>query len=101
MIEQFLQAATVGDIHDMNVRKHIVNTFIREVIYYTDKIIITLNFTETHDNYKITHELVENIEKQSQSETAFPIQSGSNMLTSSPPTKNALLSTKTKVRFLN
>ena len=85
MIEQFLQTATVGDIHDMNVRKHIVNTFIREVIYYPDKIIITLNFTETHDNYKITHELVDNIEKQSESETAFPIQSSSNMLTSSPP----------------
>ena len=85
MIEEFLRSATIGEIQDTNVRKHIVNTFIREVIYYPDKIIITLNFTDNYDKSELTSEHIENIEKQSESETAFPLPQSSNKLTSFPP----------------
>ena len=85
MIEEFLRSATIGDIQDTNVRKHIVNTFIREVIYYPDKIIITLNFTDNYDKPELTSEHIENIEKQSKSETAFPLPKSSNKFTSFPP----------------
>jgi len=71
----------------MNVRKHIVNTFIREVIYYPDKIIITLNFTDNYNKPELTSEHIENIEKQSESETAFPFLQSSNKFTSFPPEK--------------
>ena len=37
MIEKFLYNATFGDIQEVSVRKSIVNTFVREVIYYPDK----------------------------------------------------------------
>lgn len=59
MIEKFLYNATFGDIQEVSVRKSIVNTFIREVIYYPDKIIITLNFTDTYDKPEVTTELVQ------------------------------------------
>ena len=87
MIEEFLHSATLGDSQDINVRKHIVNTFIREVIYYPDKIIITLNFTDNYDQPELTSEHIENIEKQSESETAFPLPKSSNKFTSFPPEK--------------
>ena len=90
MIEEFLRSATIGDIQDTNVRKHIVNTFIREVIYYPDKIIITLNFTDNYDKPELTSEHIENIEKQSESETAFSLPQSSNKFTSFPPNKSTL-----------
>ena len=88
MIEEFLRSATIGDIQDTSVRKHIVNTFIREVIYYPDKIIITLNFTDNYDKPELTSEHIENIEKQSESATAFPLPQSSNKFTSCPPPKS-------------
>ena len=101
MIEKFLYNATFGDIQEVSVRKSIVNTFIREVIYYPDKIIITLNFTDTYDKPEVTTELVQNIEKQSESEAAFQIPHSSNILASFPPEKSTHLSTKTMCAFFN
>ncbi len=88
MIEKYLRMATFGDISDMSIRKSIVNTYIREVIYYPDKIIITMNFTDIYDKHDITPESVKEIEKQSISEAAFPKDMSSYKLTSSPPFKS-------------
>ncbi len=85
MIEKYLRMATFGDIKDMGIRKSIVNTYIREIIYYPDRIIITMNFTDTYDKHDITPESVTEIEKQSTSEAAFQKDMSSYKLTSSPP----------------
>ncbi len=53
MIEKYLRMAVYGDIKDIVIRKNIVNTYIREVIYYPDKIIVTLNFTDTYEKHSI------------------------------------------------
>ena len=44
------------DLSDIKIRKIIVNTFVREVILYPDKIIITYNFLDTPTPHKITPE---------------------------------------------
>ncbi len=85
MIEKYLRMATFGDVEDINFRKSLVNTYIREIIYYPDKIIITMNFTDTYDKHDITPESVEEIEKQSTSEAAFQKDMSSYSLTFSPP----------------
>lgn len=90
MIEEFLHAATIGDIQEVGVRKSIVNTFIREVIYYPDKVIITLNFTDNYDKPEVTSETIKNIEKQSESEAAFQGAFSSNILASFPPSQSEL-----------
>ena len=45
-VEQYLNAVICNDIESIAVRKHIIKTFIREIIVYADKIVITFNFTE-------------------------------------------------------
>ncbi len=69
----------------MGILKSIVNTYIREIIYYPDRIIITMNFTDTYDKHDITPESVTEIEKQSTSKAAFQKDMSSYKLTSSPP----------------
>ena len=92
MIEQYLQRAVIGDIEDMAVRKGIVNTYVREVIYYPDKIIVTLNFTDNYDKHKITPEIISEIEKQSTTEAAFNQEKGSYIMTFSQPEKSTCAS---------
>ena len=87
MIEKYLQSAIYGEITDMAVRKRLVNTFVREVIYSPDKIIITLNFSDRYDTPDITPDYIKDIEKQSETETAFPLPQSSNILASFPPTR--------------
>ena len=57
----------LSDADDIKTRKLIVNTFIREVIYYEDKVIITYNFSDTINTDKPTKEHLEEIERQSNS----------------------------------
>ncbi len=85
IIEKYLKSAVIGDIKDTNVRKSIVNTFIREVIYHPDKIIITMNFTDTYDKHEITPEGITKIEKQSNSKAAFKKEISSYKISPSPP----------------
>ena len=85
MIEKYLQSAIYGEITDMAVRKRLINTFVREVIYSPDKIIITLNFTDRYDTPDITPDYIKDIEKQSETEAAFPLPQSSNILASFPP----------------
>ena len=44
-IETYLSKVISGDIENQTIRKDIIKTFIREIILYNDKIIITYNFT--------------------------------------------------------
>ena len=45
-IETYLSKVISGDIENQTIRKDIIKTFIREIILYNDKIIITYNFTD-------------------------------------------------------
>ena len=83
-IVDFLKSKVFADTDNIKVRKLIVNTFIREIIYYPDKIIITYNFTDIIDTVKITLENSAEIEKQSESASSLNI--GSCLLPQSAPT---------------
>ncbi len=63
-IENYLRSRVLGNPYDIDVRKLLVNTFIREILYYPDKIIITYNSNEHSDTVKLTEEHSEEIEKQ-------------------------------------
>ncbi len=68
----------------MEIRKAIVKVFIREVILYNDKIVITYNFCDTFSKHTITKTDIKAIEKQSET-AAFSYPLGSNKLSSPPP----------------
>ena len=80
-IVEFLQSKVFTDTDNIKVR--IVNTFIREIIYYPDKLIITYNFTDNLNTVKITPENIIEIEKQS--ESASSLNLGSCLLPQSAP----------------
>ena len=84
MIEDFLNSVISGDIENMEIRKVIVKVFIREIILYNDKIVITYNFCNTFNKHKITQTDIKAIEKQSKT-AAFSYPLGSNKLSSPPP----------------
>ena len=70
----------------MEIRKAIVKVFIREIILYNDKIVITYNFCDTFNKHKITQPDIKAIEKQSET-AAFSYPLGSNKLSSPAPRK--------------
>lgn len=82
-IVEFLQSKVFADTDNIKVRKLIVNTFIREIIYYPDKLIITYNFTDNVNTVKITPENTIEIEKQSKSASSLNL--GSCLLPQSAP----------------
>lgn len=86
IIEDYLNSVICGDIESMEIRKTIVKVFIREVILYNDKIVITYNFTERFDKHTISVTNTKTIEEQSET-AAFPFPQSSNKL-SSPAPKN-------------
>ena len=56
---------------DITIRKMIVNTFIRDIIVYRDKITITFNFTDRPVHFKHTKEQTKRREEEiEQAETA-------------------------------
>jgi hypothetical protein len=57
----------IENTDDIKARKLLVNTFIREVIYYENKVIITYNFADNVNIDKPTKEYIEEIERQSKS----------------------------------
>lgn len=63
-IEMYLSKFVFKATDDIKVRKLIVNTFIREVILYDNEIVITYNFTDSHERLKITKEQVLKTEKE-------------------------------------
>ncbi|HIX09739.1 MAG TPA: recombinase family protein [Firmicutes bacterium] len=87
MIEDFLNSVICGDIENMEIRKAIVKVFIREIILYNDKIVITYNFCDTFSKHTITQTDIKAIEKQLET-AAFSYPLGSNKLSSPAPYEN-------------
>ena len=86
MIEAFLRSLIDGKIDNVESRKELVKTFVREVIVYPDKFIITYNFTDAYEKHEITPGAVTEIEKQSQrNRTAITYNQSSYKLASTPP----------------
>ena len=63
-IENYLRSYLGKDMSDPEVRRLIVNTFIREIILYDDKIIITYNYNDHKDYLKLTKEHIKEVEEQ-------------------------------------
>ena len=85
-IEQFLRKQVFEDTTDIKIRKSLVNTFIRAVYLYNDKVIILLNYTDSPDKPKFTVE--ENIETEKQINSALSNTQGSCKFFQSAPDKN-------------
>jgi len=80
-IEYFLNDNLCNNTDDIDVRKILVNTFIREVILYEDKVVITYNFIDPHTTHKITRDGINKIEEEMDDDSLI----SSGELSSSPP----------------
>ena len=63
-VEKFLLSKVFEDPDDIKVRKLLVNTFVREVIWYGDRLVITYNFQEDVVPAKLTKSHIEEVEKE-------------------------------------
>lgn len=74
-MEKYLLSKVFEDTDDIKVRKLLVNTFIREIIWYGDRLVITYNFQENVIPEKLnkTHiaEVEQQVEEASQSASSF------------------------------
>ncbi len=86
-VEKFLLSKVFENPDDIKIRKLLVNTFIREIIWYGDRLVITYNFQENVVPDKLTKSHIEEVEKQvedaSQSATSSAL--GSPILFHSTP----------------
>ena len=89
-IEMFLSRFVFENPSDMKVRKLIVNTFIREVILYPDRVVITYNFTDNPEHIKFTKEHVVKTEKEIETadKTVFSSLKGSYIYGSAAPSRH-------------
>ena len=86
-IEDYLKGVICGDIDDIGTRKKIVNQFIREIVVYEDKVVITYNFTDQNPiTYKLQDDINE-IEKQPKERAVIKKDFRSNITSGSPPFK--------------
>lgn len=69
---------------DLQFRKMIVNTFIREIVFFEDKLIITYNFAPPTETVAIDAKATIEIEKQSESAFSF-YQNYSSILSKGAP----------------
>ena len=78
-VEKFLLSKVFEDPDDIKVRKLLVNTFIREILWYGDHMVITYNFQEYVVNERFSKTHVEELEKQvgecSRSASSFSLSS--------------------------
>lgn len=65
-IMKFLCSKICANTQDIRVRKMLVNTFVRQVILYEDKMIITYNFTDNPDKTDFSVGTIKEIERQSE-----------------------------------
>ncbi len=86
-VEKFLLSKVFEDPDDIKVRKLLVNTFVREVIWYGDNMVITYNFQERFSTERFSKSYVEDIEKQveEQSRSASSFSLSSYKVTQSAP----------------
>lgn len=68
-IETFLRKQVFEDMKDIKIRKLIINTFVRQIYLYDDKITILFNFATPPDKPKLTIE--ENIQTAEQISSAL------------------------------
>ena len=66
-VKEYLREFVNADTTDLNVRKLIINTFVRDVILYNDNIVITYNFKDIAGVPQVTKEYVKDIEQQIES----------------------------------
>ena len=94
-IEKFLLSKVFEDPDDIKVRKLLVNTFVREVIWYGDHMVITYNFQERFSTERFSKSYVEDIEKQvgecSRSASSFPLSSYKVTQSAPNPSKRNIL----------
>jgi hypothetical protein len=86
-VENYLHSVIRGDIEAIAVRKSIVKAFIREILLYSDKLVITYNFTEQPPSKDKNLDIIQDIEKQEKN-PAFSMNLGSNILENFPPRVN-------------
>lgn len=82
-IEQFLRKQVFEDTQNIKIRKLLVNTFVKAVYLYKDKIIILFNYANSPDKPKFTIE--ENIETEKQINSALLESQGSCLYLQSTP----------------
>ena len=88
-IETFLRKQVFEDMSDIKIRKLVINTFVRQIYLYEDKIVILFNFTTSPDKPKLT--LEENIQTSEQITSALNNTQSSCLLPQSAPAKNICL----------
>lgn len=79
-IENYLRSVLTKDTENIQARKLIINTFIREILLYEDRIVITYNFTNNGEKPDLTINGIKETEKQSASamRTAFNLSLNTN-----------------------
>lgn len=82
-IEHFLRKQVFEDMSDIKIRKLVINTFVRQIYLYEDKIIILFNFATQSDKPKLTVE--ENIKSAEQINSALSKTNGSCIKLQSAP----------------
>lgn len=70
-IKEFISLKFSANENDLEFRKMIVNTFIREIVFFEDKLLITYNFSAPTEPVAIDVKLTKEIEKQSESAFSF------------------------------
>ena len=63
-VEKYLLTKVFENPDDIKTRKLLVNTFIREIIWYGDRLVITYNFQENVIPERLTKSHIEEVEKQ-------------------------------------
>ena len=88
-VEKYLLTKVFEDPNDIKTRKLLVNTFIREIIWYENKLVITYNFHENAIPERPTKSHIEDIEKQIKeaSRSAFSFTMGSHKFQHSVPSQ--------------
>ncbi len=82
-IEEYLESKLFDNPQNLEIRKAIVNTFIREIILYEDRIVITYNFADSPEPHEIKPNAIKETEKQI--DAAFSQKSGLTKLPSVSP----------------
>lgn len=83
--QQFLRKQVFEDMSDIKIRKLVINTLVRQIHLYEDKIVILFNFTTPPDKPKLT--LEENIQTDEQITSALNNPQSSCLLPQSAPKK--------------
>ncbi len=88
-IRKFLRERLLKNTDNVKMRKLLINTFIREIVTYPDKIVITYYYIEPSEPVKNDKATTEQIVRQSKS--AFLLDCCSSIISCSPPRKKRLL----------